>query len=193
VDDILDVARSQADALAVAATPICSAEVIAGALAAALPVAEGRGLALSVELGEGLPALRGDARRLRQVLDKLLSNALKFTPGGGRVVVSAALETEGLAIRVTDTGIGIPPEERERMFEPFTQLDNSLSRQFPGSGLGLHLARTLTIALGGSLTLEQPPHPGTVAVLRFPPARLLPISEDLPETAGALPAWSAPA
>jgi signal transduction histidine kinase len=187
VDDILDVARSQADALTVADLPICSAEVIASAITAAMPMARTRGLRLATEFGERLPALRGDARRLRQVLDKLLSNALKFTPTGGSITVSAGLEGECLVIRVADTGIGIPPEERERMFEPFTQLDNSLSRQFPGSGLGLHLARTLTIALGGALSLEQPPGPGTVAVLRFPPDRLLTISEDVPEAAGVVP------
>jgi signal transduction histidine kinase len=187
VDDILDVARSQADALTVADLPICSAEVVASAITAAMPMAKTRGLHLRSEFGERVPALRGDARRLRQVLDKLLSNALKFTPTGGSITVSAGLEGGSLVIRVADTGIGIPPEERERMFEPFTQLDSSLSRQFPGSGLGLHLARTLTIALGGALALEQPPGPGTVAVLRFPADRLLTISDDVPETAGALP------
>jgi signal transduction histidine kinase len=82
---------------------------------------------------------------------------------------------DGLAIRVADTGIGIPPAERETMFEPFTQLDSSLARRFQGSGLGLHLARTLAVKLGAALTLEDPAGPGIVAVLRFPPARLAPI------------------
>jgi signal transduction histidine kinase len=188
VDDILDVARSQTGALAIQDAPICSAEIITGALAAAMPAAEVAQLRLAAELSEGLPALRGDGRRLRQILDKLLSNALKFTPPGGRITVSARTEAEGLAIRVIDTGIGIPPGERERMFEPFTQLDSSLSRRFQGSGLGLHLARTLTVALGGTLGLEEPEGSGTVAVLFFPPERLLPISEDVPEAAGVLPA-----
>ncbi|WP_270935492.1 sensor histidine kinase, partial [Falsiroseomonas oryzae] len=140
---------------------------------AVAPAAATAGLALAIDLPEDLPALRGDAGRLRQVLDKLLSNAVKFTPAGGRITVSARATAEALEIRVADTGIGIPPAERERMFEPFTQLDSSLARRFQGSGLGLHLARTLAVALGGTLSLEDPPGPGTVAVLRFPSGRLV--------------------
>lgn len=172
VDDILDVARSQTGALRTAEEPVSPAEVLEAAAADAAPAVAAAGLLLRMDLPAGLPALRGDARRLRQILDKLLSNAVKFTPAGGRVTLSAASGPQGLEIRVADTGIGIPPEERERMFEPFTQLDSSLARRFQGSGLGLHLARTLAVALGGTLTLEDPDGPGTVAVLRFPPARL---------------------
>jgi signal transduction histidine kinase len=188
VDDILDVARSETGALGIADGPVCSALVIAEAIAAVEPAAELAGLTLETELAEGLPALRGDARRLRQVLDKLLSNALKFTPSGGRVTVSATGDLRGLTIRVADTGIGIPAHERDRMFEPFTQLDSSLARRFQGSGLGLHLARTLAIALGGTLTLDAPDGPGTVAVLRFPAERMLPTAEPMPEAAAAMPA-----
>lgn len=173
VDDILDVARSQTGALSVAEAPFCSVEVIKAAIEAARPAAEAARLALGAEIAPHLPLLRADAQRLRQVLDKLLSNAVKFTPAGGRVTVTAGEEGGGIAIRVADTGIGIPPEERERMFEPFTQLDASLARRFQGSGLGLHLARTLATALGATLTLEDPQGPGIVAVLRFPPDRVL--------------------
>ncbi len=173
VDDILDVARSQTGALSVAEAPFCSVEIIKAAVEAARPAAEAAQLALGVEIAPHLPLLRADAQRLRQVLDKLLSNAVKFTPAGGRVTVTAQEEGGGIAIRVADTGIGIPPEERERMFEPFTQLDASLARRFQGSGLGLHLARTLATALGATLTLEDPQGPGIVAVLRFPPDRAL--------------------
>jgi signal transduction histidine kinase len=174
VDDILDVARSQTGALGVAEEPICSAEVIRAACAAAAPAAEAGRLSLGVTIDPALPALRCDGRRLRQVMDRLLSNAVKFTPAGGSIAVTAAPEAGGIAIRVADTGIGIPETERERVFEAFTQLDNSLARRFQGSGLGLHLARTLTSAIGGALTLEDNDGPGIVAVLRFPPARVEP-------------------
>jgi len=173
VDDILDVARSQTGALEVSGGTFDPADVIAAAGAAASAAPAAAQLDVSVAIPPGLPALRGDARRLRQVLDKLLSNALKFTPAGGRVTLSASA-SKGLEIRVADTGIGVPREERERMFEPFTQLDSSLSRRFQGSGLGLHLARTLATALGATLSLEDQEGPGLVAVLRFPPERLAP-------------------
>lgn len=184
VDDILDVARSQTGALRTAREPFAPEAVLREAVRAAEATAAARGLTLSATIAEGLPALRGDPLRLRQIMDKLVSNALKFTPEGGTVAVSAEAGEEGLSIRVADTGIGIPPELREHVFEPFTQVDNALSRRFEGSGLGLHLARALTTALGGSLVLEDAVGPGTVALLRFPPTLL----EPAPAMAGPLPA-----
>jgi signal transduction histidine kinase len=173
IDDILDVARSQADPVTMHDEPVAVAPLLQTAARDAMAAARAAGLTLEVVLPEGLPALRGDARRLSQVLQKLMSNAVKFTPAGGRVSLSAAADAQGLTIRVADTGIGIPPEDRERSFEPFTQLDNSLARRFHGSGLGLHLARSLAVSLGGTLVLEDAEGPGIVAVLRFPSARLV--------------------
>jgi signal transduction histidine kinase len=175
VDDILDVARSQTGTLSAAEEPFEPGAVIEAAAAAARPGAIAAGLTLATALPPRLPPLRGDPRRLRQVLDKLLSNAVKFTPAGGRITLSAEASAAGLAVRVADTGIGIPPAEWERMFEPFTQLDSSLARRFQGSGLGLHLARALAATIGATLTLEEPEGPGIVAVLRFPAGRLMPI------------------
>jgi signal transduction histidine kinase len=153
---------------------VALAPVLQAAVRDAAEAATAAGLALELSLAGDLPALRADPRRLSQILGKLLSNAVKFTPYGGRVALSAGFERGGLAIRVADTGIGIPPEDRERSFEPFTQLESALSRRYPGSGLGLHLARTLAAALGATLTLEDPPEgPGLVAVLRFPAERLV--------------------
>ena len=108
------------------------------------------------------------------MLLNLLSNAVKFTPAGGSVTLGAEVEPAGdLVMRVTDTGIGIAEADIPRAFEAFTQLDSSLSRRFPGSGLGLYLSRALAEAQGASLTLDSRPGAGTTAVLRFPKARLL--------------------
>ncbi len=173
IDDILDVARSQTGALEIADAPVELCVALQSATRAVAPAAAEGALTLVTDLEPGLPALRGDARRLHQVLLNLLSNAVKFTPAGGRVTLSAAIEDAMLAIRVADTGIGIAPEDRDRVFEPFTQVDATLARRFQGSGLGLYLARTLAVALGGTLTLEDQPGPGTLAVLRFPAERLV--------------------
>jgi signal transduction histidine kinase len=112
-----------------------------------------------------------DARRLRRVLAALLGNAVKFTEAGGQVRLSAAPDgAGGVLMRVSDTGIGIAAEDIPRAFEPFTQLDSTLSRRFGGSGLGLHLARLLAEAMGASLVLDSVPGQGTTATLRLPAA-----------------------
>jgi signal transduction histidine kinase len=135
-------------------------------------VAEG-GLQLVREIAPGLPRLRGDTRRLRQVLLNLLNNATKFTEAGGTVTLRAFRTTDGLTMEVQDTGIGIEAKDLERVFEPFTQLDSALSRRFPGSGLGLHLCRSLTQAQGGALILESTPGVGTIARVTFPASSLI--------------------
>lgn len=168
VDDILDVARSQTGALAMDRRAIELPPVLEGALLAIQPQAAEAGLTLQCELAPGLPQLIGDARRLRQVLLNLLSNAVKFTPAGGRVTMTAAIDAAMLVIDVADTGIGIPAEHRDRVFEPFSQIDSALARRFQGSGLGLHLARNLAEAMGGALTLVAQNAPGTRVRLAFP-------------------------
>jgi len=173
IDDILDVARSQTGALDIVKAPVALGPLLEAAGAAVADEAQRAGLTLALDVPAGLPDLMGDAGRLHQLLVNLLSNAAKFTPVGGIITLSAKVTEAGLAIRVTDTGIGIASEDRERVFEPFTQLDNSLSRRFHGSGLGLYMARTLAEALGGTVGLEAPQGPGTVAVLRFPASALI--------------------
>jgi signal transduction histidine kinase len=105
-----------------------------------------------------------DARRLRQMLVHLLSNAVKFTPAGGALGVEVALSdyTAQREVRFTvwDTGIGVPPADQERIFEPFVQLDSRLSRQYSGSGLGLSVVRRLAELHGGRVLVESEGMPG---------------------------------
>ena len=147
--------------------------------------------AVSIELSipDDLPKLRGDGRRIAEVLSQLLSNAVKFAEPGGAVTVQAGTVKIGtvvvgqseaahtpevdLFVSVTDTGIGIPEAELERVFEPFTQLDGSLSRRFPGAGLGLFTARAIVTAHGGRLHLTSRPGKGTKAKIILPHARIV--------------------
>ena len=128
-----------------------------------------KGLSFSVEGADDLPPrIRGDGDRLRQVLSNLLSNAVKFTERGA-VTLSVRWAWQGSQIRlafdVADTGIGVPPEQHGALFTPFTQADQSTSRRYGGTGLGLALSHRMVEMMGGQLTLDQGPRQG--ALFRF--------------------------
>ncbi|SDC97034.1 PAS-domain containing protein [Belnapia rosea] len=174
IDDILDVTRSETTGFAITESRVDVVSLAEGAVHMMQATAATAGVSLRASLPPSLPPLRADELRLRQVLLNLVANAVKFTPSGGAVTLDAGIEPEGdLLLRITDTGIGMEAADIPRAFEPFTQLDSSLSRRFPGSGLGLYLARALAEAQGATLTLDSTPGAGTIAVLRFPKARLL--------------------
>jgi signal transduction histidine kinase len=186
---ILDVARIDSGRF----EPDAEIVDVGGAIGIAVRQVESaaRAGAVSIELSipDDLPKLRGDGRRIAEVLSQLLSNAVKFTEPGGAVTVQAGMVTTGpvavgqnpaahtaeadLFVSVTDTGIGIPEAELERVFEPFTQLDGSLSRRFPGAGLGLFTARAIVTAHGGRLHLTSRPGEGTTAKIILPHARIV--------------------
>ncbi|MFC7736813.1 PAS-domain containing protein [Roseomonas sp. GCM10028921] len=171
VDGLLEATRIEAGSLSLRGDRFDPAPVLRAAAARARKAAEDAGIEFRTALPDELPLMRGDEARLRQVLDALLSNACKFTPGGGRVAVSAEpVETGGTVITISDTGIGMAPEDIPRAFEAFTQLEGGLSRRFPGSGLGLYLARALAGAMGIALALDSTPGQGTTARLTVPPA-----------------------
>jgi signal transduction histidine kinase len=173
IDDILDVTRAETGHLPVSLEPLAPGPLLAGVERMMRETAERGGLRLALEPTGPLPRIRADARRLRQVLLNLVTNAVKFTPPGGRITLAARHDPEGLTIEVRDTGIGIAASDIERVFEPFTQLDSQLARRYPGAGLGLHLCRVLMDAQGGTLGLESREGEGTRAVLRFPPESVL--------------------
>jgi len=135
------------------------------------PQAAAKGLAFHIEVAAGLPELvRSDPQVLRQVLAKLLDNALKFTPAG-EVVLAASSASEGPArfeFRVEDSGIGIAPDMREHIFEVFRQADSSFTRSYGGAGLGLAIARKLARRLGGDIKAADRPGGGTVMCLTIP-------------------------
>lgn len=174
INTILDLARIEAGRFDMGTDRVDAARLIATAVRRVESIALASEISVSSEVDPSLPLVRGDERRLHQVLDQLLSNAVKFTEPGGFIMVSAAPEPGGdVLISVRDTGIGIAEEDIERAFEPFTQLDGSLARRFPGSGLGLYLCRTLVTALGGQLTLQSRIGEGTAALLRLPAERVI--------------------
>lgn len=171
--DLLDVARADSGGLSVERVPVDLAEVARAAVEDHRAAAAAAGHALEVEPpGRPVP-VHTDPARVRQVLGNLLSNAIKYTPAPGRITVRAERLEDGgplpgrwAAVRVSDTGPGIPPGMREAVFDEFTRLDEGSSA--PGHGLGLAIARRIARLLGGDLEVEEAPEPGATFVLRLP-------------------------
>ena len=144
INIILDVARIESGRFDLASDRVDVARLVRSVLRQTDAAAQAAEIAIEVDVPAGLPLLRCDERRLQQALNHLVSNAIKFTGAAGSVTIRATLPAlGGLLIQVTDSGIGIPTADLDRVFEPFVQLDNSLSRRYQGAGLGLYIARAL--------------------------------------------------
>jgi PAS domain S-box-containing protein len=155
INEVLNFARVESGAVRYDLTDVAVAEVVAAAEALVAPQLRERGLAFDAA---GVPAscvARADRDKLQQILLNLLSNAVKFTPRGGRVEVSARSDPDSVAVHVRDSGIGIPREKLESVFEPFVQVGRSLSNPAEGTGLGLAISRDLARGMGGDLAAES--------------------------------------
>ena len=129
--------------------------------------AQRRGHTLRLEGTGGLPAIRADRERISQVVMNVLSNAIKYTPDGGRIVLTAGCTPDRVWLEVADNGIGIPPEDRDRIFERFYRVDKARSRESGGTGLGLSIAQEIVRQHQGSLTLVDRQGPGTTLRLEL--------------------------
>jgi signal transduction histidine kinase len=155
VNDILDLSQVRAGTFRLH-PDWC--DVQAGLVAAAHTMghlAEQRAIRLDVQVKADLPPAWADADRLEQVLLNLISNAIKFTPEGGAVTVTAAADTDAVRVAVIDTGIGIAPEDLPLLFRPFTQLDMSMTRRVGGVGIGLSICAAIVHAHGGHIDVES--------------------------------------
>ena len=166
INDILDYSKIEAGKLELDPTGFAPSELIAECCALLLPLAGGKGIELTVETDPSFPGWAyGDAARLRQVLINLLSNAVKFTAKGHVTVHAAASPTSDdkslLRIEVTDSGIGIDEATLARLFQPFTQGDNSTARKYGGTGLGLTISARLIELMGGTLAASSTPGEGS--------------------------------
>ncbi len=172
INDVLDFTRADAGALLLTDENIDVAEAITDATRMIEAQATNGNVTLHIETDETLPHMRADHRRVRQVLLNLLSNAVKFTPPGGNIHVTTAIEDGGLVIRVIDTGIGIAAEDIPVALERFGQIDSDLARKYEGTGLGLPLSKCLMEHHGGTLEIESESGRGTTVSLRFPEERI---------------------
>lgn len=174
VNDILDISKIEVGEFELQEDDVDVAEIIDSSFRVVGERASRAGLRLTCDISPSLPMLRGDARRLRQVLLNLLSNSLKFTASGGSVTVRADRGRDGgLTVSVCDTGIGIAPQDMERAMTPFGQVDGRLSRNYEGTGLGLPLAKSLIELHAGRFLIESAVGKGTTVRLEFPSARMI--------------------
>jgi PAS domain S-box-containing protein len=168
VDDLLDVSRLVAGQLEIEPRPLELSSVVDDAVSAARPAADQKGVALNANRGDGARVV-GDAARLQQAIGKLLDNAIKFTPEGGRVEVKLARGQDEAAVVVRDTGEGISPEFLPRVFERFRQADSSLTRTHGGLGLGLTIVRHVAERHGGRVSAHsEGPGQGATFTLTVP-------------------------
>jgi signal transduction histidine kinase len=167
VDELQLVAEAGRGTLTLDLVELESAALVADAVRAAQPSADARDIVLRAEPTDGGP-VRGDAKRLAQMLDNLVSNAIKFTPAGGCVVVRAERIDGRVLFEVSDDGEGIPPEERERLFDAFFRSRSATEQAVPGTGLGLTITKAIVDAHGGTIELTGAPGDGTTVRVLLP-------------------------
>ncbi|HSV29508.1 MAG TPA: ATP-binding protein, partial [Candidatus Omnitrophota bacterium] len=173
INDILDVARLEVGRVTLREDMVDAGSLVRAGLNMVRERAEAADLALTATVAPGLPMLWADERRLKQVLVNLLGNAVKFTQPGGSIEASVRLAPDGgMEIAVSDTGIGIAPEDIPKIMAPFGQADSGMARRYEGSGLGLPLSRQLMELHGGTLTIDSQVGHGTTVSLHFPAERL---------------------
>ena len=168
INDILDFSKTEAGEMQLIQDPVDLGELVESAVRMLKPRAERAGITLNGRVPVSLPSVLGDGMRLRQVLLNLMSNAIKYTPASGHVTVTAEASESSVLLKVTDTGIGIAPEDMSIVLEPFRQIDNDLNRRNPGTGLGLPLTKRLVELHQGVLELESTVGHGTTVVVRLP-------------------------
>jgi PAS domain S-box-containing protein len=168
INDILNYSRVGAGKLSYAIAPVPLIEVVDAVLPLVGPQASAKNLTVERGPCDDQSVAAADRAKVEQILLNLLSNAVKYTPAGGRVTVGCAARNGFATIDVTDTGPGIPPEQRAAIFEPFVQLDRSMSTPHQGVGLGLAISRDLAIGMGGNLEVSGAPGGGAIFTLTLP-------------------------
>ena len=185
INDILDLSKAEAGKMELAEDVFDLRDIMRSVSQLTTGRIQTAGLTQEVDLADDLPPIRGDERKTKQVLLNLITNSVKFTPPGGRIGVIGRFDPEdGLSVTVSDTGIGIPEGDLDRVLKPFEQVDSSFSRQHQGTGLGLPLVKAIMEMHGGRLRLRSKLGAGTAVTVVFPPERaVLGSAADMPRSA----------
>lgn len=169
VTDLLFAARLQYGRLELERSPVDLRSLVVHSVESARPRAQAASVRLDLEV-EDVPEITGEPAKLAQLLDNLVSNAIKFTPRDGHVSVRLTSRPELIRIEVSDTGIGIPDQERERLFERFFRAQSALEQQIQGTGLGLYISKAIVDAHDGRIGVDSAPGEGTTFIVELPVA-----------------------
>ncbi len=169
INDLLDLAKIEAGKLELHIAPVLIREMAESLIDFIQPLAVKKKISLSAEVAPELPAMNSDGGRIQQILYNLLSNALKFTDEGGRVELRiTSPDASRVRLTVADTGVGIPPDKLDTIFDSFVQLDGSMTREHSGTGLGLTITRELVQLLGGTIAATSEVGRGSVFTVTLP-------------------------
>jgi two-component system cell cycle sensor histidine kinase PleC len=178
INDILDISKMQSGRYTLDARELSLEEILQAVYSTNRTAAREAGVSLDLEVAANLPAIRGDASKLQQAFNNLISNAVKFTLRGGSVKIEAVRLTDGnMAVMIHDTGVGMSPEELNIAMTPFGQVDGSRSRWREGTGLGLPIARSLIELHGGEIKMKSEKGKGTSVAVVLPSAGTMSIRE----------------
>jgi len=173
INEILDLSKLEAGKLELHEEDVNLGAAVEACMQLVEPQARKTQIRLSASFDDDISLVRVDPRRFRQIMINLLTNAVKFTPDGGRVCVSTFRKNGDLVLTVTDTGIGMAPEEIPKAMASFGQVDSKISRNHEGTGLGLPLTKHLVELHGGALTLESEMNVGTTVTITLPSQRIV--------------------
>jgi len=168
VNNLLDVTHIENQTFAIQRVPTDLKEMIDSAVEPFRAVARKKKIHLAVRHANSIPPMALDYKRIGQVIHNLLDNAVKFTPSKGRIRVATSITENEVRIRVQDTGIGIDKSHKEKIFKKFYQVDNSISRQWGGAGLGLYIAKAVINMHNGDIELVDSSKKGTEFVITLP-------------------------
>jgi len=168
VNELLDLGKIESGRTALNLDAVPVQMVVESAYSMIEPQIRASKLRLEVEAGDPTLLFHADRERVGQILLNLLSNAVKFTPAGGTVRITTAAEADEICLRVQDTGVGIPTDKLDAVFEAFFQVEASQTRAHGGTGLGLAISRQLARTMGGDLTVESAPGDGSTFTLSLP-------------------------
>nr|CAD6604778.1 histidine kinase [Rhizobium sp. TCK] len=174
VNDLLDISKIEAGEMELDFIPVELNETVSEAVSLLQPQANGQRVIIRTALSHSVPQVVADLRSVKQIVLNILSNAIRFTPSGGQIVVSTAYEGNGsVVLRIRDTGIGMSREELEVAMKPFRQVAGSTRKRGDGTGLGLPLTKAMVDANRASFAISSAPREGTLVEITFPPQRVL--------------------